>query len=151
VPGLPGRGAPGLAVLRPLRREAVYQLPALRQPPAPLRGSLLPALRARDPAGDSLRMADRQTVERVANRIVAKVVSEFPRSALEIDFEAKRQEHEDAYLGITPGTDDEDEIKDLLGFAIGLVQEAFQSEDVYLVARMRGVSVIIRDRPEDQE
>ena len=96
-------------------------------------------------------MAARQTVERVANGIIARVVSEFPRSALEIDFEAKRQEHEDAYLWITPGTDDEDEIKDLWGFTINLVQDAFQSEDVYLVARMRGVSVIVRDRPEDQE
>ena len=96
-------------------------------------------------------MADRQSVEQVANRIMASVTSEFPKAALELDFGTKTQEHEDAYLWITPGTDDEDEIKDLWGFAIKLVEGAFQGEDVYLVARMRGVGTIIRDRPEDKE
>ena len=96
-------------------------------------------------------MADRQSVERVANRVMAAIASEFPRAMLELDFETETQEQEDAYLWITPGTDDEDEIKDLWGFAIGLVEDAFEDEDVYLVARMRGVGIIMRDRPEDQE
>ena len=96
-------------------------------------------------------MVDRQSVERVANRIIAAVASEFPRARVELDFETETQPDEDAFLWITPGTDDEDEIKDLWGFAIGLVEDAFQDEDVYLVARMRGVGVIIRDRPQDQE
>jgi hypothetical protein len=82
---------------------------------------------------------------------MAAVASEFPRAMLELDFETETDEHEDAYLWITPGTDDEDEIKDLWGFAIGLVEDAFEDEDVYLVARMRGVGIIMRDRPEDQE
>ena len=33
-----------------------------------------------------------------------------------LDFETPRDDHEDAYLWITPGTDDRDEISDIWGF-----------------------------------
>ena len=52
---------------------------------------------------------------------------------------------------MTPGTDDRDEINDIWGFVIQLVQDAYQEQDIYLVARMRGVGTILRDRPSDKE
>ena len=95
-------------------------------------------------------MAERSLVEPLAAEIIAEVSREFPRASLELDFDAPRDDHEDAYLWVTPGTADREEINDLWGFVIKLVQDAYQERDVYLVARMRGAGVIIRERP-DQE
>ena len=94
-------------------------------------------------------MAERQDVERVAQRIIDDTSREFPGIFLRLDFETPRDEHEDAYLWITPGTDDREEINDIWGFVIQLVQDAYQEQDIYLVARMRGVGTILRDRPSD--
>lgn len=76
---------------------------------------------------------------------------EFPGMALRLDFETPRDDHEDAYLWITPETDDREEINDIWGFVIQMVQDAYQEHDVYLVARMRGVGTIVRDRPSDAD
>jgi hypothetical protein len=94
---------------------------------------------------------DRPEVERVAREIIGTVSREFPGVSLELDFDTPRDDHEDARLWITAGTDDRDEINDIWGFAIKLVQDAFEQDDVYLVARMRGAGVIDRDRPQDKE
>ncbi len=94
-------------------------------------------------------MAERQDVERVAQRIIDDTSREFPGISLRLDFETPRDEHEDAYLWITPGTDDREEINDIWGFVIQMVQDAYQEQDIYLVARMRGVGTILRDRPSD--
>ncbi len=76
---------------------------------------------------------------------------EFPGMALRLDFETHRDDHEDAYLWITPETDDREEINDIWGFVIQMVQDAYQEHDVYLVARMRGVGTTVRDRPSDAD
>jgi hypothetical protein len=94
-------------------------------------------------------MAEREDVERVAQRIINDTSREFPGISLRLDFETPRDEHEDAYLWITPGTDDREEINDIWGFVIQLVQDAYQEQDIYLVARIRGVGTILRDRPSD--
>ena len=60
-------------------------------------------------------MVERSEVERVAAEIIAEVSREFPAASLELDFEAPRDDHEDAYLWITPGTGDREEINDLWG------------------------------------
>lgn len=96
-------------------------------------------------------MSERQEVEGVAGEIIAAVSREFPRLSIDLDFEAAKEDHEDAYLWITPGTDNREEITEIWGFVIQLVQEAYQERDVYLVARMRGVGTIQRDRPQDKE
>ena len=94
-------------------------------------------------------MAERQDVEQVARGIIEDTSREFPGVSLRLDFQTPRDDHEDAYLWITPGTDDREEINDIWGFVIKLVQDAYQEHDIYLVARMRGVGTILRDRPSD--
>ena len=96
-------------------------------------------------------MAYRPQVERVAGEIIASVSREFPGASVDLDFETARDDHEDAYLWISPGTDDREEINDMCGYAIKLVQDAFQNDDVYLMARMRGVGIIGRRRPADAD
>lgn len=96
-------------------------------------------------------MAERPMVESVAGEIIHTVSREFPGVALELDFETPRDDHEDAYLWITPNTEDREEINEIWAVAIKMVQDAFEDRDVYLVARMRGAGAIIRDRPLDKE
>ena len=95
-------------------------------------------------------MATREEAERVAGRIIDAVVREFPGVGLQLDFDSPRDDHEDARLWITPGTDDREEINEIWGYAIRLVQDAYNEEDVYLVARMKGAGIIDRERPSDQ-
>ena len=95
-------------------------------------------------------MAEREDTERVARRIIDAIAREFPAVTLRLDFDAPRDDHEDAYLWITPGTDDREEINEIWGYAIRLVQDAYNDEDVYLVARMKGAGIIDRERPSDQ-
>jgi hypothetical protein len=95
-------------------------------------------------------MATREEAERVAGRIIDAVVREFPGVSLQLDFDSPRDDHEDARLWITPGTDDREEINEIWGYAIRLVQDAYNEEDVYLVARMKGAGIIDRERPSDQ-
>lgn len=96
-------------------------------------------------------MAHREQVRRIATAIIGEVRREFPNASLELDFDYPRQEHEDAYLWLSlPEGAEEEEVNDLWGFLIQLVQRAFQEEDVYLVARLKG-RTIIRDRPADKE
>lgn len=96
-------------------------------------------------------MAERAEVERVAREVMATVSREFPGVSLELDFDTPRDDHEDAYLWISAGTEDREEINEIWGFAIKFVQDAFDQQDVYLVARMKGVGVIDRDRSGDKE
>ena len=96
-------------------------------------------------------MAERQDVAQVAQRIIEGASREFPGISLRLDFETPRDDHEDAYLWITPGTDDREEINDIWGFVIKMVQDAYREDDIYLVARMRGVGTIVRDRPSDAD
>ncbi len=96
-------------------------------------------------------MAERQDVERVARGIIEDASREFPGVSLRLDFETPRDDHEDAYLWITPETDDREEINDIWGFVIQMVQDAYQEHDIDLVARMRGVGTIVRDRPSDAD
>ncbi len=96
-------------------------------------------------------MAERQDVERVAQGIIAGASREFPAVSLHLDFETPRDDHEDAYLWITPETDDREEINDIWGFVIHMVQDAYKEKDIYLVARMRGVGTIVRERPSDAD
>ncbi len=96
-------------------------------------------------------MAERQDVERVAHGIIGDASREFPGVSLRLNFETPRDDHEDAYLWITPGTDDREEINDIWGFVIQMVQDAYQEHDIYLVARMRGVGTIVRERPSDAD
>ncbi len=96
-------------------------------------------------------MAERQDVERVARGIIEDASREFSGIVLRLDFETPRDDHEDAYLWITPGTDDREEINDIWGLVIQMVQEAYREDDIYLVARMRGVGTIVRDRPSDAD
>ncbi len=96
-------------------------------------------------------MAERQDVERVAQGITEEASREFPGMSLRLDFETPRDDHEDAYLWITPGTDDREEINDIRGFVIHMVQDAYREHDIYLVARMCGLGTILRDRPSDAD
>ena len=96
-------------------------------------------------------MAERRDVERVAQGIIEDATREFSGIFLRLDFETPRDDHEDAYLWITPGTDDREEINDIWGFVIQMVQDAYREDDIYLVARMRGVGTIVRDRPSDAD
>ncbi len=82
-------------------------------------------------------MAERQDVERVARGIIEDATREFPGIFLRLDFETPRDDHEDAYLWITPGTEDREEINDIWGFVIQLVQDAYQGHDIYLGAYAR--------------
>ncbi len=100
---------------------------------------------------DNETMAAREEVERVAARVAQALQAEFPGVSARLDFEAAEGEHEDAYLWIDPGTEDEEEIKEIWGYAVKLVQDAYQDEDVYLVARLRGAGIIDRRRPLDQD
>jgi hypothetical protein len=99
----------------------------------------------------AIAVAERRDVERVARGIIEGASREFPGLSLRLDFETPRDEHEDAYLWITPETDDREEINDIWGFIIQMVQDAYQEHDIYILARMRGVGVILRDRPSDQD
>ncbi len=96
-------------------------------------------------------VAGRQDVERVARGIIEDASREFPGVSLRLDFETPRDDHEDAYLWITAGTDDREEINDIWGFVIQMVQVSYREDDIYLVARMRGVGTIVRDRPSDAD
>ncbi len=96
-------------------------------------------------------MAERQDVERVAQGIIEDATREFSGIFLRLDFETPRDDHEDACLWITPGTDDREEINDIWGFVIQMVQDAYREDDIYLVARMRGVGTIVRDRSSDSD
>ncbi len=71
-------------------------------------------------------MAERRDVERVAQGIIEDATREFSGIFLRLDFETPRDDHEDAYLWITPGTDDREEINDLWGFVIHMVQDAYK-------------------------
>jgi hypothetical protein len=96
-------------------------------------------------------MATREDTERVAKRIIDAVTREFPGVSLQLDFDTPRDVHEDARLWITPGTDDREEINEIWGYAIKLVQDAYNNEDVYVVARMKGAGTIDRERPSDAD
>ncbi len=96
-------------------------------------------------------MAEHQDVERVAQGIIEDVSREFSGVSLRLDFETPRDDHEDAYLWITPETDDREEINDIWGFVRHMVQDAYKEKDIYLVARMRGVGTIVRERPSDAD
>jgi hypothetical protein len=96
-------------------------------------------------------MADRETIERVAGGIIAAVEREFKGVSLRLDFETETGDHEDAFLWMTADTDDREEINEIWGFAIKLVQDAYNEDDVYLVARMKGVGVIDRERSMDAD
>jgi len=90
-------------------------------------------------------MAERALVQSVASEIIAEIKREFPALTMELDFETARGEHEDAYLWISaPGADDDEQIDEIWGYVIQMVQAAYQERDVYLVARMRGVGIIDR-------
>jgi hypothetical protein len=95
-------------------------------------------------------VAELELVRRIAAVIIREVQREFPHADLKLDFDYPRQEHEDAYLWVSAPEAEEEEVNDLWGFLIELVQRAFQEEDVYLVARMQGRTVI-RDRSMDKE
>lgn len=96
-------------------------------------------------------MATREDTERVARRIIDAVTREFPGVTLHLDFDTPRDDHEDAHLWITPGTGDREEINEIWGYVIKLVQDAYNDEDVYLVARMKGAGIIDRERPSDAD
>ncbi len=96
-------------------------------------------------------MANREATERIGRAITDAVTREFPGVALRLDFDTPRDDHEDAYLWITANTDDREEINDIWGYAIKLVQDAYDEKDVYLVARMKGVGIIDRERPSDAD
>lgn len=95
--------------------------------------------------------AERQDVERVARRDYSGRFQEFSGPSLHLDSDTPRDDHEGAYLWITPGTDDREEINDIWGFVIQLVQDAYQEHDIYLVARRRGVGAILGGRPLDTD
>jgi hypothetical protein len=95
-------------------------------------------------------MADRETAERVAAKIIDDVEREFSHASLELDFERPRREDEDAYLWVSSDSEDDEEIGDLWGYVIGLVEDAYDEHDVYLVARMKGRDVI-REKRYDTE
>jgi hypothetical protein len=96
-------------------------------------------------------MADRETTDRVALAIIDAVTREFRGVSIALDFETERDDHEDAFLWITAGTEDREEINEIWGYAIKLVQDAYTEEDVYIVARMKGVGVIDRERSADAD
>lgn len=96
-------------------------------------------------------MATREDTERVAAGIIDAVTREFPGVTLQLDFDSPRDDHEDARLWITADTDDREEINEIWGYVIKLVQDAYNDEDVYLVARMKGAGIIDRERPSDAD
>lgn len=96
-------------------------------------------------------MATREDTDRVARRVIDDITREFPGVTLRLDFDTPRDSHEDAHLWITAGTDDSEEIKEIWGYAIKLVQDAYNEEDVYFVARMKGAGIIERERPSDAD
>lgn len=96
-------------------------------------------------------MAEREAVRRVAEEIIGQVQREFPHARLELDFDQPRREDEDAYLWVSTGSQDDEEVADLWGFTIGLVEDAYEQHDIYLVARMKGRDVIIREKSYDTE
>jgi hypothetical protein len=96
-------------------------------------------------------MADQKTTRLVADRLVGALTREFPVVTATLDFDTERGDHEDAYLWITAGTKDSEEINEIWGYAIKLVQDAYNEDDVYLVARMKGVGVIDRKRSADAD
>ena len=96
-------------------------------------------------------MADSERAQRVAEAIIEAVTHEFPGVSMTLDFETERDDHEDAFLWITAGTDDREEINEIWGYAIKLVQDAYRDDDVYLVARIKGAGVIDRERSADAD
>ena len=96
-------------------------------------------------------MAELEAVRRVAAEIIREVQREFPHARLELDSEHPRRQDEDAYLWVSSDSQDDEEVGDLWGYAIGLVKQAYQDHDVYLVARMRHRDVIIREKRYDTE
>jgi hypothetical protein len=94
-------------------------------------------------------MPDPTEIERAARRIIDDVSREFPGVSMQLDFDTPRDDHEDACLWINAGTDDAEDIKEIWGYVIKLVQDAYNDEDIYLVARMKGAGVIVRERPSD--
>ena len=96
-------------------------------------------------------MATRAETEHTARRIIDAVTREFPGVSISLDFDTPRDDHEDAHLWITANTDDTEEINEIWGYAINLVQDAYNEADVYLVARMKGAGIIDRDRPSDAD
>lgn len=93
-------------------------------------------------------MAERATVERAGHEIMAAVSAEFPDVSLTLDFETPRDDYEDAYLWLTSPDADPEHLNEVWAYTIKLVQAAYDTEDVYLVARVRG-AIIIRDREGD--
>lgn len=96
-------------------------------------------------------MASRPETEHAGARLIEDLEREFPGVTLQLDFDTPRDDHEDAYLWITPNTDDSEEIKEIWGYAIKLVQDAYNEADVYFVARMKGAGIIDRERPSDAD
>jgi len=96
-------------------------------------------------------MSEPDEVRALAGEIIEQVEREFTGATLELDFDHPRQEHEDAVLWVTAPDDDDEAWGELWGFVIGLVQEAFQQHDVYLVARPKGRQVVLRERATDKE
>jgi hypothetical protein len=96
-------------------------------------------------------MANRETTARVAEAVISALTREFPNVAVFLDFETERDDHEDAYVWIAAGAADQEEIAEIWGYAIKLVQDAYNDNDVYLVARMKGVGVIDRERPRNAD
>ena len=96
-------------------------------------------------------MASRAETEHAAAQIIEDITREFPGVTVRLDLETPRDEHEDAYLWITPGSDDTEEIKEIWGYAIKLVQDAYNEADVYFVARIKGAGIIERERPSDAD
>lgn len=96
-------------------------------------------------------MANRAETEHAAAQIIEDIEREFPGIAVQLDFDTPRDDHEDAYLWITPGTEDSEEIKEIWGYAIKLVQDAYNETDVYFVARIRGAGTIDRERQSDAD
>ena len=96
-------------------------------------------------------MADSERARHVAEAIIDAVTREFPGVSITLDFETERDDREDAFLWIAAGTDDREEINEIWGYTIKLVQDAYSDDDVYLVARMKGVGVIDRKRSVDAD
>lgn len=93
-------------------------------------------------------MTERATVERAGYEIMAAVSAEFPDAKLALDFETPRDDYEDAYLWLTSPDTDPEHLNEVWAYTIKLVQAAYETEDVYLTARVRG-AIIIRDREAD--
>lgn len=93
-------------------------------------------------------MAERATVERAGYEIMAAVRAEFPDVSLTLDFETPRDDYEDAYLWLAVEDKGLDYLNEVWAYTINLVHAAYDTGDVYLVARARG-AIIIRDREVD--